>query len=351
MAEPPTLTIHGDYGEGGGQILRLAGALALVTGRRLRIDRIRASRPNPGLREQHLQALRALASLCDGELSGADIGSTVVELSPSPRRRRRLRIRIGTAGSVPLLLQAVLLPCFLAPASVALAIEGGGTLVRWSPTISSTEHVLLPLLARMGCAARLEVRRHGFYPKGGAQVTAEIEPAGRLQALRLTAQEELREVRGIALAATTLRRAEVAERAAQAARKVIHERLGAPASISSSYVDTACPGAAVTLWATFPACRLGWDALGERGKPAEQVGEEAATGLAAQVLSGATVDAHASDQLLPYLALCREPSIIRVPELTSHAGTTIWLLEQFLPVRFRIEGQMISCHPEPSHPL
>ncbi|MGD2176976.1 MAG: RNA 3'-terminal phosphate cyclase, partial [Anaerolineae bacterium] len=168
-----TVVIDGSHGEGGGQILRTSLTLAVLTEQPVRIDRVRAGRRQPGLRPQHLTAVRAAASICDAELEGDALGSQVVTLvAGGPVRPGEYVFDVteategGSAGSVGLILQTVLLPLALGDGASHLTVRGG-THVAWAPSASYVEHVFLPTVARMGVHAEIDVEQWGFYPVGG----------------------------------------------------------------------------------------------------------------------------------------------------------------------------------------
>jgi RNA 3'-terminal phosphate cyclase (ATP) len=167
------IQIDGSQGEGGGQILRCALALGAICGTPVHIRSIRAGRRTPGLQAQHLTAVTALAQICGAQIEGASLGSQVLTFIPGEIRPGEYEFDIGTAGSVSLVLQAILLPLATAerPSRVTLT---GGTHVPWSPPTDYLREVLFPVLARMGLHAVLEVERWGFFPRGGGRIALEV---------------------------------------------------------------------------------------------------------------------------------------------------------------------------------
>ena len=340
------IEIDGSYLEGGGAILRVASALSAVTGEPLRVCNIRAGRENPGLRTQHLEGLKAIASLCSGSLKNAAMGSTEIELHPGKIEPRELFVEISTAGSVGLLFQSLKVPICKADGDVTIHIKGGATFAKWAPPLLTTKHVLLPVLSRIGYSAKTEIKRHGFYPVGGARVEITGHLCKEFKPLTLTEAGEVKELTGISVASEHLRKPRVAERMAESARKII-ETSGIKTKIETQYVDAQCPGCGIVLRSeTSTGAIISADVMGERGKPAETVGEEAANSLLQTIESGAAVDRHLSDQLLIFMALAHGKSAITAPRLTNHAKTNIHVIQKFLPVEFRItEGKptLIEC--------
>lgn len=325
------IEIDGSYGEGGGQLVRTAVALAAITGTPVRLRNVRARRDKPGLAPQHLAAMRAVASLCEAECTGLELRSQAFTLAPSSLRAGTFRFDVGTAGSVTLVLQAVLpvLACALARSRVTVT---GGTDVRAAPPLDYFRRVLLELLARMGVKARCEVRRRGYYPRGHGEVEIAVAP-GRPQALEFAASPGAARIEGLAHVGNLP--AHIAERMRGAALGALGERRARIDTAVLGAADANGQGGAVVLWARAGGSVLGAGRVAERGVRAEKLGAEAGAELAADLAAGAALDAHASDQLLVYLALAGGGGFT-TRALTSHARTAIWLIEQFLPVRFAV---------------
>lgn len=338
--------IDGSYGEGGGQIVRTAVALSAVTGKPVRIEKIRANRPIPGLAAQHLNAVDTVRRICNAEVRGLKLRSTTLEFLPSRVEGGRLEINIGTAGSITLLLQCLIPVALFADEATSLRVVGG-TDVAWSPPFDFYKNVFLKALRKMNCEVSLRLLRRGYYPKGGGVVEAHIEPlSGGLKRFILT-EFEMRsnEVKGVSHCGSLP--GHVAERQARAAARALESR-GYDASIVIETVETSCPGSGITLWQDFKA----GGALGERGKRAEAVGEEAAAAILSELESNATVDVHLADQLVPYMALAAadgEVSEIKVREVTKHLDTNIYITQKFLDVKFTVEKFndtfVVRCEP------
>jgi RNA 3'-terminal phosphate cyclase (ATP)/RNA 3'-terminal phosphate cyclase (GTP) len=321
-------------------MLRTALGLSAVTAQPFRMVNIRAGRPKGGLAEQHLQAVLAAAALCQAEVRGAELRSKELTFSPGPLASGSYRIPIRTAGSVGLVLQSLLIPAVRL--SLELHIEGGATYGKFAMPVHHFKHVLLPLLKKMGWQAEVAVGREGFFPKGGARVEVRCEP-GALRPLALEKAGRLLSVEGISVAHRSLERAKVAHRQAETAAEKVRESLGVEPSIDVAYVDAVCPGSGIQLWARCEESLLGGNGLGERGKPSEAVGAEAAEGLI-QALQGGAVDFHTADQLLPYLALAGGGSLTTHP-ITDHVTTNAYVIEHFLPVALEAAEGKITCRP------
>lgn len=342
------IEIDGSHGEGGGQLLRMAVALAAITGQALQIRNVRASRANPGLAPQHLAAVKAVAALCDAAVDGLQLKSQEIVFHPAHLRGGEFQFDISTAGSITLVLQAVLPVALMCPERLVIGITGG-TDVRDAPPLDYFRCVFLPLLSLMGGRVALHVAKRGYYPRGGGEVRVEVEPGARLRPLVLETRGTLTQVCGIAHVSNLP--AHIAARMAWAAQQALpplptpsieQQRLAWPQAIG--------PGGAIVLWAHGGDNVLGAAATAQRGVPAERVGEEAGCALRAEIESGATLDLHAADQMLVYAALANGPSHFTVRVLSSHARTTLWLIEQFLPVEFGVAqaGQLwrVDCRPQ-----
>ncbi|RPI44330.1 MAG: RNA 3'-phosphate cyclase [Betaproteobacteria bacterium] len=338
------LQIDGAYGEGGGQLVRTAVALAAVTGQTIEIRDIRARRSPPGLAPQHLLAVRAAAALCGASVDGLALRSTRLQFLPSALRGGSHAFDVGTAGSITLVLQA-LLPVMLASNRDTTVTIRGGTDVRAAPPLAYLDNVLVPHLGRMGASIRLDVDRRGYYPRGGGSVRASVSPA-RLKPLRLLERGPLLDIRGEAHVANLP--VHIAERMRDSAYSLIHAH--AAVEIESRVLtgdDAVGKGGAIVLWASYGGTVLGAGRVAELGVPAEALGQSAAQELNADIEAGATADIHAADQLLVYFALAGGGALL-AREASRHARTGMWLIEQFLPVRFciRPEGSLVRISLE-----
>jgi len=346
MAEAELLEIDGAIG--GGSVLRIGVGLAVVLGRPIRIYNIRKGRPQPGLRAQHLAGLLAVAQLCGAELEGAELGSQEVLFQPGRITKDHLEVRVETAGSVGLVLQPLQLACLAAEHPVRITIDGGGTFGKWAPPLPYFERVNFAVLERFGYRAEVRAAREGFYPKGGARVEACFYPARIAGPLELGERGRLLRIEGVSLASHHLRQAKVAERQAEAARELllalpqVRDR-SVPVEIEVRYAETRSPGSGIVLAAVFERTILGGDALGERGKRAEEVGREAAQGLLEDLESGGTLDRYLSDQLIPFLGLFG--GRFRCPKMTEHLQTNLKLVELLLGKECRVSGRGI-CYPK-----
>jgi RNA 3'-terminal phosphate cyclase (ATP) len=327
------LRIDGSVGEGGGQIIRTAIALAAITGKAVEITNIRANRPNPGLAAQHLHAVRAVERISGGSTEGLALRSTRLAFTPGKLTGFEGAIDIGTAGSITLLLQCLIPAALFADRTTKVRITGG-TDVRWSPPLEFYTHVFLPALRELGCELQLDLKRRGYYPKGGGLVDLTVTPARRLKGRALQTSEPAGAVKGVSHSCGLP--VHVVDRQARAATHVLKDA-GYAAAILTEPEErgTWTTGSGITLWAGYKS----GSALGERGKRAELVGEEAARSILIELQAPSTVDVHLADQLVPYLALATGTSELRVREMTKHLETNLYITQQFLEVNFTVQKE------------
>ncbi len=332
------IEIDGSIGEGGGQIIRTSVAFSAVLQEPIRITNIRAKRANPGLRAQHMNAIKAVAELCNATTKGVEIGSKEIEFIPSEIKTKKLNIDIGTAGSITLVLQALMVPAIYTKETIEIKIRGG-TDVRLSPSIDYMKFVTLPILKRFGYNAEMEVIRRGYYPAGGGVVIARIHPTEKLKNINLIERGKILSIKGISHAHKDLQKSEVAERQASSAKLEIFNKLNMESRIQREYVDALSYGSGLTLFAETENSFIGSDSLGERGKRAEIVGNEAAESLIKEILSNAPLDKHMADQIIPYLAIAG--GSVRVSGITGHARTNVEIVRRF-GFKLEMEGNVIS---------
>ena len=268
-------------------------------------------------------------------------------------------MNIGTAGSISLLLQALILPCLFASNKVTLNIIGG-TCGKGQAPVDYLQNVFLPQLERFA-KIELKIWKRGYYPKGGGRVTVEISPRWKLKEydnfeafaeelsskiypITIMKRGTLEQIRGVVNCSAALQEKEVAERVKSAAENSLKE-LGVPISIRVDYAQSASIGGEIVLWAIFGAAdenpvRVGSDALMDERKSSEQVGAEAAAKLKEEMKAGFAVDRHLADQLIPLMGLLPS-SAIYSGDITKHVETNMYVVEQFLPVLFKVEKQTI----------
>jgi RNA 3'-terminal phosphate cyclase (ATP) len=330
------IEIDGSAGEGGGQILRSALALAILTGRPFKLVNIRANRSKPGLQPQHLMSVRAAGAICHARYKGASVGSSVLYFEPGEVKAGNYRIDIGTAGATGLVLHTVYLPLALRGSAPSTVTVTGGTHNSHAPCYHFNETTWAAYLRRLGIVVELEMVRPGFYPRGGGEVRAVIHPCSRVKGLTLTTCPELTTAGGFS-AVASLPESVARRQARRLATRLKAERV--EPHIPLEEWEAANPGtvaAVVFRQAPVPTLFFG---LGERGKPAETVADEAADEAIAFRDAKAPVDPHSADQLLLPLAFSPDASVYRTSQVTRHLTTNIETVRRFVDRDITIDAE------------
>jgi len=338
------LTIDGEAG--GGQMLRTALTLSVITDTPFEMTGIRGDRPTPGLRPQHLTAVELTADLCDADVSDASQGSESLTFRPGSEWETTLTADVGTAGSITLLFDTVLPVATMMDQPLSV-VATGGTDVKWAPTIGYYRHVKLPLLARCGLQASVTLDRTGFYPAGGGQATLTAEPT-TLSPLALDHRGGLEDVSIYSKASEDLEASEVAARQASHAAELLTDAEFPVTDEHVEYVETYSTGSALVIAGRYQETVVGVDELGEPGLPSEEVAAEAVESFSELHEAGAVVDPHMADQVLVYLALAG--GTVRIPRATNHVETNLAVIESFdLPVSIsEQDGSSVLTAPAPS---
>ncbi len=328
------ISLDGSQGEGGGQILRTSLALSILTRKPFKLVNIRANRKPPGLRPSHVMSVKAAADICGGLYKGGTVGSSTLYFEPGDVKAGNYKFTIGTAGATGLVLHAVYLPLALRGDSPSTVTITGGTHVSTSPCFHFNATTWAGYLRKMGIEVELEMLRPGFYPRGGGEIRATIRPCSHVRGVRLMTCPDLTTAGGLSAVAGLPEG--IAERQANrlAFRMKRHE-------IESHIPEEAWPGgpgtmaAVVFRQAPVPTLFFG---IGEKGKPAESVADDAADQAVAFRESKCPVDPHSADQILLPLALSPDASEYRVSEVTRHLTTNIDVVKRFVDRDISLEG-------------
>ena len=331
------LEIDGSYGEGGGQILRTAISLSTRTKKPIKITNIRANRPNPGIKPRHYISIHSIKQLCDAETTGLEIGSPTLTFKPGDFKGGNYKFEIGTAGSITLVFQAIILGSLKTKEPVTINVTGG-TDVKWSPSWDYFQHVFLRLLEKIGVSVNAKLMKRGYYPRGGGEAVITVNPCENILPLKLDKTQQCTDVNGIVNIANLPEH--ISTRIKHAAIKTLLK------SNIKSYLDveqteSLSPGTGITLWTETDDTILGTTLLGERGLRSEEIGKNAAMNLLNEIDSESTLDVYAFDQLLPYMALAKEngSSSCIVKNISTHAQTNMWLIKQFFDVDFQAKQE------------
>ncbi len=327
--------IDGSEGEGGGQILRTAVSLSAITGTPVEVFNIRAKRPNPGLRPQHMTGIKVIADLFNANAENLKVGSDWVRFIPSDRfEGGSLKVDVGTAGSIPMILMTVVPAVSLSNNSLEIEITGG-TDVKASPTIDYVRHVVGDAYRSIGIKFSCDVIRRGYYPKGGGVVRAVIQPCKEPGTLDLVALREA--IPRITSVCCQLPR-HVAERQVSSAL-ISLEKKGIRCSNYSASIETSVsPGSSILVYSSSDfGPYLGGDSIGELGKRAEAVGSEAADRFLESALAQVPVDPFLADMLVLPLALAKGRSRYRIARVTEHLRTNLRVAGQMMGGDFKYE--------------
>jgi RNA 3'-terminal phosphate cyclase (ATP) len=329
------IELDGSHGEGGGQILRSALALAVLTGRPFKLVNIRANRTQPGLRPQHLTCVKAAAEIASARYKGGTVGSSVLYFEPGEVKAGRFEFRIGTAGVTGLVLHTIIVPLALRGVGPSEVVVTGGTHVPHAPCHHYNAVTWAGYLRKLGIDVDIEMTRAGFYPRGGGEVRATIRPCPHVRGLRLTACPDLTTAGGFSAVSGNLP-AGIAKRQAQRLAQKL-KKVGVEPHIPEESWDGGEGTVAAVIFRQAPVPTL-FFGLGERGKSAEAVADEAAEQAEAFRASGCPVDPHAADQLVLPLAFSPEASEYRVSEVTRHLTTNIDVVRAFVDRDITCDG-------------
>ncbi|GAB7129013.1 RNA 3'-terminal phosphate cyclase [Silvimonas sp. JCM 19000] len=324
------LELDGSMGEGGGQILRTALTLSMITAVPIRISQIRAGRQKPGLLRQHLTAVQAAAAICGATVEGATPGSQALTFAPGPIRGGDYRFAIGSAGSCTLVLQTVLPALWFADAPARICVSGG-THNPKAPPADFLIDAWLPLLQRMGVQTQIELVRHGFYPAGGGEVVAHTQPVPALQPLDLSTRGAHVALNAVAMVAGVP--------VSVALREVdcLRARLPAVTAVHQELSDRMGPGNAVLVRVQHENVTELFIGLGEKGIAAERVADRVAQDALSYLRRDAAVGEYLADQLLLPLALAGAGTV-STTHASSHLITNAQVIEKFLDVSIEIEA-------------
>ena len=339
------IEIDGAQKSGSGTIVRDAVSLSVLVGQELHVTNIRAKRDKPGLRPQHLRGVEACSQICQGKLEGAKVGSREIRFRPGEKiSGGDFNFDIGTAGSTTML-ASILLPLSLFAKRASAYTITGGLFQDFAPSAYHLKYVLFPVLRKMGVDAGLQIIQPGYVPSGKGVTVIRVElQRGRLRPIVLLEQGNIREIRGIALS-SLLEGRKVSERMAKECQKRLKAKRY-DARIEIVYDGKAGPafqkvsiqaGAALAIWAeTNTGCLIGSDMAGEPRRTAEFIGKQVARKLIEDLETGATVDRHLADQLIPFCALADGVSEYLIPRMTEHVETRLWLVERILGAKTEV---------------
>jgi RNA 3'-phosphate cyclase len=359
------ILLDGSYKNGGGQILRTALALSTLTQKPFIMKNIRLQRPNPGLKAQHMTCINTLQKLCEGQKTqGTSIKSSEIKFIPGIYKAKNCEIDIGTAGSIPLLLQSILLPSIFSDKKHSITIKGG-TDVKWSMTIDYFKEVIIPQLKRFCNEIKILTKKRGYYPKGGGIVEIRINPSIKRNSFEnfedfkktiksliniysLKGKTKLLSIDGT-INISSNQNIEILNRIEKAMKSKL-SIFNTPINIQKEQSNTISEGTSITIWAKCKTKRefdtdnpiiIGADQIGEKNSSPEEIGQIAAEKLIKEIESKKCVDEHLADNLIPAMALL-PGSQIETSRISNHTKSNIYAVEQFIGKIFEIKENIIK---------
>ncbi|NQZ57264.1 MAG: RNA 3'-terminal phosphate cyclase [Lentisphaeraceae bacterium] len=325
------INIDGSHGEGGGQILRTALALSLLTGKPFSIKNIRATRRKPGIKRQHLACVKAAAEIGGARVEGAELNSMALKFFPSEVRSGDYHFAVGSAGSTSLVLQTVFPPLLLAGGDSTITLEGG-THNPMAPPYDFLEKCFLPQLRKCGVEISSQIFDYGFNPGGGGRFQVKVRRVDKLSVVHLLERGTLVNRRARALVA------EIPEIVAEREVKKVQEKLGwnDDELVTEEVERTFGPGNVLTLELNYENVSEMQTVFGERGVRAEAIAVKVAGRLNTYLKSKAPVGEYLADQLLIPLAMAGEGSFI-CTELSQHTKTNIEVIRYFIDVDIKTD--------------
>ncbi len=321
-----SIKIDGSFGEGGGQIIRSAVALSAITGKPVEIENIRKNRRVPGLRPQHMLGVKILSKICQAKVDALYVGSTSLKFQPSEGLSLDLCEDIGTAGSISLILQVLIPAVSLMKKSLKLSIIGG-TDVPWSPTLDYTKFVLSDAFSRIGINFSSEIKKRGYYPKGGGIVDVRIHPCKNLLPLSLIE----RKTRDAKLLCTYSRISkDMVEKEVNTAKGIL-ERNGFNCELSITEGNALDRGCSILIFSSDPSSVVGSDAIYQKSMAG--IGNLVANRF---LESNLGVDTNLADMLVVPLSLIKETSVYRVKEITKHLETNLFVASKITGCRYGV---------------
>jgi RNA 3'-phosphate cyclase len=327
--------IDGAYGEGGGQILRNAIGLSNFINEPVKITNIRSNRPNPGIKAQHYVVIKSIEEISNAETKNLEIGSSELTFIPGKFKGGDYKFDIGTAGSITLVFQALILATLKTEEEIRIKLSGG-TDVKWSPSWDYFEHVFYPIIKKIGVKLDVQLIKRGYYPKGGGEAIITIHPGSEVKPIKLASETEFSKVKGIVNIGQLSKN--ISKRIKNSAiRALIRNEL--QPDIKDVEYPTLSAGTGITIWTDSRNVILGASILGERGLQSEEIGKNVVADLLEEINSQSNIDIYAFDQVLPYMALAKGESSCNVRKISNHAQTNMWLIKQFLNTNFEAKQE------------
>uniref|UniRef100_A0A6B2L7X8 RNA 3'-terminal phosphate cyclase n=1 Tax=Arcella intermedia TaxID=1963864 RepID=A0A6B2L7X8_9EUKA len=312
------------------------------------VSNIRAKRAKPGLAAQHLTGIKLVSQMCKGSLRGGTIGSTTVSLHPGALVAGDFEADIGTAGSVGLLIQ-ISFPCMIfGPGPYSVTYKGGTDAIM-APQLDYFSRVFKPFVSKFGIDFEIELVRRGFYPRGGGLVRVRTNPVTSLSAITVEERGDIVRIDVYAFCSGAVPE-NVPKRMSDSAVALLKKNLDQLFMIdyhihlSKETQQTAFgDGTAIMICAqSSTGCILAGSSIGEKGKKAENVGEEAANHLLKDISYGGCTDEYLQDQIIIFMALAEGNSKVKVGPISEHTSTSIHYTGMLTGAKFTVTPTQIE---------
>lgn len=328
------LEIDGSYGEGGGQILRNTVAFSVITNKPIKVINIRKKRPNPGIKAQHYIAIKSIKDIFNAEVQGLEIGSSELIFKPGKIKPGIYNFDLGTAGSITLVFQAIILACSNSKEQITVNLCGG-TDVNWSPSWDYFNNVYIPLINKIGVNVTPQLFSRGYYPRGGGKAKITINPSEKLIPLNLYNREIITQIQG------NINISNLSDKISIRIKHTIISNLlknNFKVNISIDRKSSLSPGVGATIWTKSKNYILGSSVIGKKTMSSEELGKNVVTNLLKDIQSEATLDFYGFDQIFPFMVLAKKngKSISKISNLSNHASTSMWLAKKFFDVEYKI---------------
>ncbi|MCJ7647324.1 MAG: RNA 3'-terminal phosphate cyclase [Candidatus Lokiarchaeota archaeon] len=350
MNEKKIIKLDGSVGEGGGSIIRLSAGFSTLFNQPIHITNIRANRQKPGLRQQHLLGLKTLAELTESNLSQCEVGSSEITLIPGGSiQKSEIDVNVNTAASLGLLLQPIQIASLSMKKSQVLLVRlhGGGTFGKWAPSLDYLKDVTYSVFKKAGLNIDININRHGFYPKGGAEVHCSISMGtNSLKPINMVNLGNIEQINGeIILSNHFQNKNNIGERIKNTIIgeiKKYHQHVNV--NVNCRYVSTHSQGLGLYLWANSDTSAIisTGTILGEKQITSEQLGKLAVKELTKYIKNDIPVDKYLSDQLIPLMVYLKSSSSMKVLEITSHTQTNLDLIKKFSKRNYNIRKENVG---------
>jgi RNA 3'-phosphate cyclase len=342
------IEIDGSFGEGGGSILRLSAGYSVLFNQPIIISNIRANRPTPGLRLQHLLGLKTIANLTNSNLSQCEVGTKKITFIPNKTKslKSNIHINVNTAASLGLLLQPIQIACmgFYRPDPIEITIDGGGTHGKWAPSLNYLRNVTYRIFKRSGLTIKVNIDKYGFYPKGGAQTRFTIFlTEDNLKSINYTELGNIDLINGDIILTNHFKNKpnNIGNRIKKVLNSELRNSLKFETNIRYHWVNSMSPGVGLSLWAlsdTNAIISTG-TILGERNISSENLGKLSVREISKYIENDIPIDNYLSDQLIPLMTYIKSPSRIKVLEITNHAKTNLEIGKMFTNRKYKISKE------------